>query len=123
MRAITRSITLPGPIATTLTLTEVAQELVVGALADYPERTELTLLAISISNLTDQVALQLELPVDRNDPRRPGSARGAARWAVDQAIDVARKRFGRDAVAYASTAFSDHGRVPDEFRELAERVL
>ena len=34
-----------------------------------------------------------------------------------------RKRFGRSAVGYASTALSEHARVPDEFRELAEHEL
>jgi DNA polymerase-4 len=45
---------------------------------------------------------------------------GMARWAVDRSVDGVRARFGREAVGYATVVFSDVGRVPDEFRELAE---
>ena len=46
----------------------------------------------------------------------------ATRWALDHSIDDVRRRFGRDAVGYASVALSHRG-VPDEFRELAEHEL
>jgi DNA polymerase-4 len=52
---------------------------------------------------------------------RPGSPAGAARAAVDRSVDEVRRRFGRGAVGFASVALSDVARVPDEFRELAER--
>ena len=124
LRSITRSITLPAPIATTLTLTDIAHELVRTALADQPSEREISLLAISVSNLVDQAVLQLELPFDAGgaaDARRPGSAVGSARWAVDRSIDAVRERFGRGAVGYTSVALSELATVPDEFRELAER--
>jgi DNA polymerase-4 len=123
MRAVTRSLTLAGPVSTTLTLVEVAEQLVHTALADHPTVTEISLLAISVSNLVDNPALQLELGVAPDDPRRPGSPTGAARWAIDCSIDEVRRRFGTTAVGYASVAMSAHGRVPDAFRELAEREL
>ncbi len=121
LRSVTRSITLPAPISTTLTLVEIAEQLAATALADHPREREISLLAISVSNLAEQPVLQMELAIDPDDPRRPGSPSGAARWSVDRSIDAVRLRFGRAAVNYASIAASDLGSVPDEFRELAER--
>jgi len=120
MTAVTRSLTLPAPIAATLTLTEVAEELAWHALADHAG-TDISLLAISVSNLVGQQHVQLELPLPPDDPRRPGSATGAARWAVDHSMDAVRAKFGRAAVTYLSTARSPG--APDAFRELAERDL
>jgi DNA polymerase-4 len=120
LRSITRSVTLPGPISATLTLADVGVELAATALADHPGEREITLLAISVSNLVDERALQLELPLDLGDRHRPGSTAGSARWAIDRAIDNVRDRFGREAVGYAAVALSDLGGVPDAFRELAE---
>ena len=122
MRSVTRSRTLEQPVATTLTLTEVAERLVWSAIADAPASSEITLLAVSVSNLTDQRAIQLELDLEPDDPWRPGSATGAARRAVDGAMDQVRTRFGGDAVGYLP-AMSRATAVPDEFRELAEHDL
>ncbi len=121
MRSVTRSLTVDEPISSTLTLREVADTLVAQALADNPREREVTLLAISVSGLIDHPAVQLELPVGGDDPHRMGSPTGAARMAADAAVDAVRARFGRSAVGYAAVALSEHGRVPDEFRELAER--
>src|SRR4029079_8183384 len=63
MNAVTRSHTGPYPLSTTLTLTEIAERLVYKALADHPEQFQISLLAISVSNLVDQPVLQLQLPV------------------------------------------------------------
>lgn len=124
LRSVTRSVTLPCPICTTLTLTELAMELASSALADHPREREITLLAISVSQLVDESALQLELPLAlEGDRHRPGTAAGSARWAVDRALDAIRDRFGREAVGYARVMFSELRGVPDEFRELAEHEL
>jgi DNA polymerase-4 len=121
MRSITRSLTLPWPVSSTSTITEVGVELAERALADHPREHEITLLAVSVSHLVDQSVLQLELPaVVDDDPRRPGTTAGSARWAVDRAVDRVRERFGRAAVGYAPVVFREGGGVPDEFRELAE---
>ena len=81
LRAVTRSLTLPAPVAATAILAEVAEDLVRGVLADHPAETAISLLAISVSNLEEQAALQLELPLAlRDEARRPGSRKGAARW-------------------------------------------
>ena len=121
LRSVTRSVTLPVPVATTLTLTEVATELAGIALVDHPTEQDVTLLGVSVSHLVDEHALQLELSLGLGgDRRRPGSGAGSARWAVDRSVDAVRARFGRDAIGYATVAFSDFGRVPEEFRALAE---
>jgi DNA polymerase-4 len=122
LRSVTRSATLPVPISATLTLTEIAVELAGSALTDHPDEREITLLAVSVSQLVDELVLQLELPLGLEDERhRPGTAAGSARWALDRALDAIRARFGRDAVGYAGVMLSELGGVPEEFRELAER--
>jgi DNA polymerase-4 len=121
MRSVTRSVTLPAAISTTLTLADAGVELAAGALADHPAEREITLVAVSVSNLVVDPALQLELPLGLGDDRhRPGTASGSARWALDRAMDGVRERFGRGAVGYAGVVFSAPAGVPDEFRELAE---
>jgi DNA polymerase-4 len=119
-----------APISATLSLTELAERLVHSTLADHVDERRVTLLAISVSNLVDQRALQLELPFELEDQscdvgglERPGSRICAARSAVDASIDQVRRRFGNAAVGYASIVLSDHGSVPDAFRELAEHEL
>ncbi len=122
MQSVTRSVTLPGAISATPILAEVAHSLVNTALTDHPEQEVITLLAISVSQLVQEPALQLELPIELgDDEQRPGTAAGAARWALDRSVDAVRDRFGRKSVGYASVSLSELGAVPDEFRELAEK--
>ncbi len=121
LRSVTRSATVPVAISTTLTLTELAIDLVDGALADHARERLVTLLAVSVSNLVDEPALQLELPLGlAGEGHRPGTSLGAARRGVDRSIDAIRARFGRDAIGYATVVFSHAGHVPEAFRELAE---
>jgi DNA polymerase-4 len=121
MQSVTRSMTLRAPIASTLTVTEIAVELVGSALRDHPDRPEISLLAVSLSNLEHDTAIQLELGVPTDDPRDPGSPSGAARAAIDASMDAVRAKFGRDALGYTSTKLSRRTGVPDDFRELAEK--
>ncbi|MBO0715407.1 MAG: DNA polymerase IV [Acidimicrobiales bacterium] len=125
LRSVTRSVSLPFAVSTTLTLTELSTELAVTALADHVEEHQVTLLGLSVSNLADEPALQLELPLSSgdltHDRHRPGTAAGAARFGVDRSVDAVRARFGRDAIGYAGVIFSKVARVPEPFRELAER--
>ncbi|MBM3647362.1 MAG: DNA polymerase IV [Alphaproteobacteria bacterium] len=124
LRAVTRSLTLDAPIAATASLAEIAEELVRAALADHPAETHISLLAISVSHLAKQSALQLELGLGlANEARRPGTRRGLARHAADCAIDKIRQRFGWSAIGYGSVALGAHRSVPDAFRELAEKEL
>ncbi len=126
MRSVTRSITLAAAVSTTLTLTEVAESLAHSAILENEWEREITLIAVSVSHLRPDHSLQLELPLDSPDWRRSTGPRHksmieASRWGVDRSIDAIRSKFGRTAVGYATAAFSAADRVPDEFRELAER--
>jgi DNA polymerase-4 len=124
MRAITRSLTLDAPISATIMVAEIAEELVRAALAEHPREKTITLLAISVSHIAEQAAIQLELPLGLPDEhRRPGASRGIARWSADRAMDKARTRFGRDAIGYATAHLDRQRSVPDAFREIAEKEL
>jgi DNA polymerase IV len=124
LRSVTRSLTLPAPISATATLAEIAEDLVQGALADHPDEQTISLLAITVSNLEDHSALQLEFPLGLADEeRRPGPKKSMARLVVDRAVDRVRDRFGWEAIGYASVALGASRSVPDAFRELAEKEL
>jgi DNA polymerase-4 len=126
LRSVTRSITLSTAISTTLTLTEVAEGLTRSAILDNEQEIGITLLAVSVSNLRPERSLQLELPLEspglcRSTDCLVPSVTEAARWGVDRSIDAIRQKFGRAAVGYAAAALSGTERVPEAFRELAER--
>jgi DNA polymerase-4 len=79
MRSVTRAVTSGSPVATTLTLTEVATELALAALDEHPAEREITLLAVSVSKLVAMPPLQLELPLGHSsaeERRRAGTPGG-----------------------------------------------
>ncbi|TWT12595.1 DNA polymerase IV [Reyranella sp. CPCC 100927] len=124
LRSVTRSITLDAPVSATAILAEIAETLVRTILDQYPLEKTISLLAISVSHLDEHAETQLDLPLGLADePRRPGSRQGLARWAADRAIDKVRARFGWNAVGYGSVALGIARSVPDAFRELAEKEL
>jgi DNA polymerase IV len=124
LRSVTRSRTLPSPIATTASLAENAEDLVRGVLAGHPGEKTVSLLAISVSGLDESAVMQLELPLGLADEAgRPGTRRGAARFAADRAVDAIRERFGREAVGYGAALLGVPRSVPDAFRRLAEKSL
>jgi DNA polymerase-4 len=124
LTSVTRALTLPAPISATVMLAEIAEDLVRGVLADHPDETTISLLAISVSNLEAQAVVQLELPLGLADEaRRPGSRKAVARFVADRAVDAIRDRFGWEAVGYGSVALEMSRSVPDAFRELAEKDL
>jgi len=124
LHSVTRSITLDAPISATTTLAEVAEELVRAVLAQHAVPPKISLLAISVSHLTKDSEVQLDLPLGlKDDGRSPGSRKGMARWAADRAVDRIRKRFGWEAIGYGSVVLGIDQSVPAEFRVLAEKEL
>jgi DNA polymerase IV len=124
LRSVTRSVTLRAPISATAMPAEIAEELVRGVLAGYPNERSISLVAISVSKLEKCPVVQLELSFAREDEkRRPGTKQGMARQVADGAIDRIRDRFGSEAVGYGSLALGISRSVPDAFRELAEKEL
>jgi DNA polymerase-4 len=124
MRSATRSVTLSIAISTTLTLTEIAERLAYSAILENERERHITLLAVSVSHLRPEHALQLELPLSSSEVRGAvphSQAVDASRWGVDRSVDAIREKFGRSSIGYASVAFSGDERVPEEFRQLAER--
>ncbi|KKB11475.1 DNA polymerase IV [Devosia geojensis] len=124
LRAVTRAATLPAGVSATAILADIAEELVRAVRREFPQERTISLLAISVSHLERQPALQLEFPLGLADEaRRPGARRGAARWQADRAMDAVRGRFGWEAIGYGSVVLESPRAVPDAFRELAERDL
>lgn len=124
MRAVTRALTLPARVAATITLAEIAEDLVRDVRREFPRERTISLLAISVSHLAQTEGLQLEFGLGLPDePRRPGTPVGAARWEADRAMDAVRTRFGREAIGYGSVVLEVPRAVPDAFRELAEKEL
>ncbi len=125
MRSTTRSITLSVAISSTLTLTEIAERLAHSAIFGNEAERDISLLAVSVSHLRPGHSLQLELPFDSPETHREAGPRGdfieASRWGVDRSVDAIREKFGRSAIGYAAVALSGNDRVPEEFRQLAER--
>ncbi len=123
LRAVTRSLTLGAPVSATRALAEIAEDLVRGVLANNRHEKTISLLAIAVSHLEAHAIVQLELPLGLADEGcRPGTKKGLARSRADRAVDAIRKRFGDEAVDYASASHGGRS-VPDEFRRLAERDL
>jgi DNA polymerase IV len=115
LRAVTRSTTFDTPVSTTVALAETAEGLVRAALAQHPEESKISLLAISVSHLMRESDLQLPLPL--------GSPAAVMRCAADRAVDTIRERFGWKAIGYGSVVLRLDQGVPDEFRNLAEKEL
>ena len=93
----TRSHTVMESTAQTQTILAVARELLATAQPTIEQRG-VTLVGVALSNLDDDWAIQLALPLDR---RRT--------LALDTALDVVRDRYGRDAVTRAVLLGRDHG--------------
>ena len=122
LRAVTRSITLATPTSATRNLAEIAEALVRAVLEQYPNESKISLLGISVSHLTKDAGLQLDLPLGIH-VHRPDSERIMMRAAADSAVDTIRDRFGWEAIGYGSVVLGFGRSVPDEFRELAEHEL
>jgi DNA polymerase-4 len=89
LRSVTRSTTVAPPVSATLTLTGLGTRLAWSALADNAAEGELSLLAISVSNLVREPAVQDELPFDGDSARR--DAAGSAWLRLDRSVDSIRE--------------------------------
>lgn len=124
LRSVSRALTLPAPISATMSLADIATELVRGVLHDHPQEKTISLVAISVSHLEEAAIVQLELPFGLPDEgQRPGARQGMARLRADLVLDAIRGRFGRDAIGYGSLTAHAAPSVPDAFRSLAEKDL
>jgi DNA polymerase-4 len=115
-RIVSRSHTLPTPTSSTAALTELGGVLLGRAIQGQEE--PVTLVGLSVSNLTTDEFLQLELDIDPGDVLRPGSGVDLKRRALDASVDGVRERFGRKLLKLGAAA--ERGDTAEEFRELAE---
>ncbi|WP_062529718.1 DNA polymerase IV [Demequina rhizosphaerae] len=97
----TRSHTLATPTDSTEVLLAVAQRLLAAAGPDISDRG-VTLIGVSLAQLTSAGTVQPELPIDWNDGARIDSA-------LDTALDAVRDRFGSAAVTRAALIGRDPG--------------
>lgn len=93
----TRSHTLAAPTDRTEVLLGVAQRLLAAAGPDISGRG-VTLIGVSLAQLTSAGTMQLELPIDWHDGAR-----------IDTALDAVRDRFGSAAVTRAALIGRDPG--------------
>lgn len=95
----TRSRTLPQPTARTETILHAVRTLLAAAMPTIRERG-VTLVGISVGSLSDDHAVQLELPF---------GARAIDTTTLDSVLDHVRERFGTDAVTRAALLGRDPG--------------
>lgn len=121
MTAVTRSVTVGAPIGNSEALHHMALELLDDARRAGPH--PLTLLGISVSNLTESPAVQLhlDLPGFEGSAVEAGTKKEEQREALEEAVRSAREVFGKSAVERASV-IGNEGLVPDDFRDLAVPV-
>jgi DNA polymerase-4 len=94
---VTRSRTLPQATAETRPIRDAARELLAAARPVIRERG-LTLIGMAVTNLDDDDAVQLALPLDR-----------ASGDALDRALDDVRDRFGASMVSRAALLGRERG--------------
>ncbi len=115
-RLVSRSHTLPSPTSSTAALANLGAELVRRAF-EAGEAEPVTLIGLSVSNLTTDQHLQLEFEIDHGDVLRAGSVEDLRRRSIDKSVDEVRERFGGELVSLGR-----NGRgASDDFRRLAER--
>jgi DNA polymerase IV len=115
-RLVSRSHTLPTPTSSTAALSELGGVLLGRAIQGQDE--PVTLVGLSVSNLTTDDFLQLELDIDPGDVLRAGSGLDLKRRALDASVDGVRERFGRKLLKLG--AAPERGVASEEFRRLAE---
>lgn len=114
-RSVTRSHTLAVPTASTAALSTLGMALLERALEDNGGEA-VTLIGLSVSSLSTDQHVQLELDLDGGDLLRAGSELAQRHRRLEGSIDEVRERFGRDLLRYGVGA----GGASDDFRRLAE---
>lgn len=115
-RSATRSHTLASPTGSTAALCNLGMTLLDRAVDDNDGET-VTLIGLSVSNLTTDEHVQLELDLGEGDVLRPGSEVARRRSKVEASVDEVRERFGRNLLRYGVGP----GGASEDFRRLAER--
>lgn len=120
MTSATRATTFDTPLNSTAALHHAAMSLLDDARRDHDG--PLTLVGLSMSKLSTEGAVQLELGLDDGDIVHSGSKAAQHQADIDRQIDIARARFGAGAVGRASDLLDvESRRIDDGFRELAEK--
>jgi DNA polymerase-4 len=115
-RSVTRSHTLTAPTGSTAALANLGAVLLNRALEDN-RGERVTLIGLSVSNLTTDDHVQLELDLGEGDVLRAGNALALRRNSLEASVDEVREKFGRHLVRYGAGS----GGMSDDFRRLAER--
>ena len=115
-RSVTRSHTLAAPTASTAALADLGMVLVDRARDDNPGET-VTLIGLSVSNLTTETHRQLEFDLGDGDVLRSGSDAALARTELETSVDRVREKFGRSMLTFGTGP----GGLGDDFRRLSEK--
>ncbi|MGD2060884.1 MAG: DNA polymerase IV [Acidimicrobiia bacterium] len=115
-RSVTRSHTLAAPTGSTAALTDLGMVLLDRAIGDNRGET-VTLIGLSVSNLTTDDHRQLELELGDGSVLRSGSELALKRSSLEESIDTIREKYGKGLVRYGTGP----GGVSDDFRRLAEK--
>ena len=106
---VTRSHTLVAATDDTAALMDAARTLLTTAMSTILDRG-ITLLGLSLANLDDDAAMQLELPLGEREVPAQATPRGrVAAPALDAALDAVRSRFGAASVDRATQLGRDPG--------------
>ena len=123
MRSVTRSVTLPAPISATTNARRGGGGIGARRAGGHPDQKRPSpcwrfryRVWRSIRSCSWSFRIGLE-----DEPCRPGSKAGMARWVADRAVDAIRDHFGWDIIGYGPVALGISRSVPDDFRQLAEK--
>ncbi|MEX1037310.1 MAG: DNA polymerase IV [Acidimicrobiia bacterium] len=115
-RRLTRSHTLKWPTGSTRAIAAVATGLLERALEG--QHGPVTLVSVTVSKLTTDSHIQMELGFDDGLVTSTGSLAADRSAALDSKIDLIREKYGTQAVNIGSR----EGGPSDDFRRLAERL-
>jgi DNA polymerase IV len=114
-RRLTRSHSLKWPTGSTRAIAAIASYLLDRALEGY--EGPVTLVSVTVSKLTTDRHIQMELGFDEGLVTSTGSLAADRSASLDSKVDLIRDRFGNQAISVGSR----DGGPSDDFRRLAER--